>query len=199
MRNQHPLDPNTIVYSLTWFVLLFSYVIVATTVVYILYAENYNGKKLIEAHFFNAGPTNFYVFGVHFKDPLTFYVLNLIFFSNSLFLNVNIAVIQPLFQKITVVDQYEIEFSTRVTLSIIVLIYDVWSAIRSVISLVGVTSNIIFFLSNTMGFLIGDIFIKNLYLKYPHKMNFRYDKPAKVSSTVSAGSLFKFNSPHSLY
>lgn len=177
MRNQKKdIEPNTVVYSLVVFTMLFSYVIVATTIAFVMNVANYNGVKLTESSFFTASSADFYLLGIHFKDPFTFYVLNLVFFSNSLFLNINIFIVQPLFQKVLFSNNPTIEHSIKLGLSILVVIYDIWTALRSVISLIGVTSNFTFFLSNSIGFLLGDTFIKYLYLTYPERVNFKYER-----------------------
>lgn len=175
-NNKKHIEPNTVVYSLVVFTMLFSYAIVATTIAFVMNVANYNGVKLTESSFFTASSTDFYLLGIHFKDPYTFYVLNLVFFSNSLFLNINIFIVQPLFQKVLFSNNPAIEHTIKLGLSVLVVIYDIWTALRSVISLIGVTSNFTFFLSNSIGFLLGDTFIKYLYLTYPERVNFKYER-----------------------
>lgn len=158
-------------------------------------------KVFYNSTFFQSG-NKFTILGLNFDSRGYFYIFMGFFFLNSLIFNLNVSVINPVFQRIVfnMNDNVEISSEQQFRLSALLVIYDVWSAFRSLFSIIGVTSNIWFFLSNTMGFLIGDLFIRNMYIKYPESFKFNYHKISGPTPKVMPGSapLFTSSIMHSI-
>lgn len=142
-----------------------------------------NGETIFgDSDFFSAGP-EFTLMGLTFNDKSQFRAMNFFFFLNSLLYYLNVSVINPIFSRI--INNAVLRVSPKVAsyLSLLLIVYDLWNAFRSFFTIIGVTSNLMFFISNTLGYLIGDIVIKNIYLMYPDLLKYEYiDEP---DSTVS--------------
>ena len=158
--------------------LVLSYISLIVMLSYMAMIKSIDNKSIFtDSKFFSSGH-RFSLLGMDFDDIRYFRAFNVFFFINSLLYYLNISVINPIFSRI--VNSNILRISNRVasSLSILLIIYDTWNAFRSFFSIIGITSNFYFFLSNTAGYLVGDIMIKNIYLKYPDLLKYEYiDEP----------------------
>lgn len=122
---------------------------------------------------------NFEMLGIKFQDKLGLYIFFLFFFAiHSFIATINSKVIDPIFRRLT----YSTS-SSAVPLAMpqhrviyrILIFYDIWLVIKQVINLLGILSNFGFFISTSLGFLVGDVFINYMYINYPELFFFHED------------------------
>jgi hypothetical protein len=127
--------------------------------------------------FFSFGG-RFSLLGVEFEDQGLYNGLGFFFFFNSLFGTLNSNVIAPVFSRLIFSHPTEQECHgseyriDNTTLYVILIFYDLWLAVRGLFNLLGILSNIGFFIATSMGFLLGDIVIKYIYINDPEMLNF---------------------------
>jgi hypothetical protein len=127
--------------------------------------------------FFSFGG-RFSILGVEFEDQNLYTGLGFFFFFNSLFGTLNSNVIAPVFNRLIFSHPSERECHSKkyridnATLYTILIFYDLWLAVKSLFNLLGILSNLGFFIATSIGFLIGDIVIKYIYINDPYILNF---------------------------
>lgn len=159
-----------------YILIVVSYVLLILTFIALGVIQNNAGQTVYSDSDFFKLNSKFTLLGIEFDHRPYFALFAIIFFMNSLLYWINIAVINPLFSRIIFAynGSGKIPSNTRLFLSTLLLFYDLWNAFRSLLSILGVTSNIVFFIASTLGYLVGDIAIKNLYLIYPDYFRYEY-------------------------
>lgn len=156
--------------------MLLSYLIIISIFVFLSQITTTLGEHVFVDSTFFSGGSKFTILNLEFNNVAYFYIFNFFFFLNSVVYYVNTAIISPLFNKLifTYNDDMKISSRSKTFLTSLLFVFDLWSAFRSLLSIIGITSNIYFFISNTVGFLVGDIMIKYLYIQYPSKFIYDY-------------------------
>lgn len=121
----------------------------------------------------------FQLLGVTFQNQ-TFYIgLCFFFFFNSLLSQLNSNIISPVFSRLIFSHPDEREHHgknatlAKQTLYFILVAYDVWHVGRSLFSLLGILSNLGFFIATSLGYLMGDLGVKIVYINWPELLNFK--------------------------
>lgn len=117
----------------------------------------------------------FDLLGVRFNNPSLFNGLAIFFFFNSLMSTFNYSVISPIFSRIMYASPNDPALPEGVSqrqLFIILTLFNIWSVVRSLFNLLGLLSNISFFIATSAGFLIGDWLTKYVYITSPTLFNF---------------------------
>lgn len=183
-------DPHYMVIGL----LIVSYIILICLVYFLSIMENSTGQKFFrDSPFFTSG-YKFSMFSIDFENKHYFNVLCFFFFINSFIFNLNLSVINPLFQRLIFNKKVEVDAQTQGYLSFVLFVYDVWSVFRSFFAIVGMVSNVWFFVWNSVGFLAGDLLIRNLYIKYPDSFKFDYSGPVKIHTVQVTNNQMKTSS-----
>lgn len=170
------MDPHTVVIVL----IIVSYISMIILINFMGTMATPSGDKFFTNSTFFTSGYQFTMFGLDFENRHYFNVLCFFFFFNSLVFNLNVSIINPLFQRIIFMQEVEIDKKTQGFLSLLLLLYNVWSVFRSLFALVGMTSNVWFFMWNSIGFLLGDLVIRNIYIMKPHTFKFDYTAPVKA-------------------
>lgn len=133
------------------------------------------GSIYTESTFFNGG-TRFVILGVTIEDSGYFVALIFFFFINNFLSQLNNQIISPLFGRIIFAYREDIKISTRakIFLYTILPVFNTWSSFRNLFSILGITSNIWFFIANSLGFIIGDTVIRILYITHPKMFVYDY-------------------------
>jgi len=140
----------------------------------------------VESPFFTFGG-KFTLLGLVYNDESFYLGLNFAFFFNSLFATLNNNIVAPVFSRMIMShsDENECHGSdykfSKTYLYIILVVFDTWTVVRSLFNLLGILSNIGFFLATSAGFLIADISVKYIYINHPEQLNFHPKNYAQVS------------------
>lgn len=162
-------------------VLLISFSVALGFIIFIWNLEVSDGISFIgNSTYFRPGP-KFEILGVDFDNQGKFTAFAVFFAMVSFLYHLNMTLINPLFQRLVYDPKMKVEKQTRRFLATLLIFYDVWIAFRNVISVIGLTSNFYFFIAGTVGFLVGDLFIRLMIILNSEFFVFNYSKDA-VSS-----------------
>lgn len=153
-----------------------SYVVLIAMIIGILVIQNDEGKKIFhDSDFFNFD-NSFTILGIQFNDRGQMIVFVVFFFVNSLLYYINIGIIVPLFNQLIIKSNSHTEMNkrTQTCLFFLLVVYDLWASFRNFFSIIGLTSHISFMLANTLGYLVGDIFVKYRYISSPQELKFDF-------------------------
>ena len=121
----------------------------------------------------------FALLGVTFENQ-TFYVgLCFFFFFNSFISQLNSNIVAPVFSRLIFSHPDEDEHHgngpglSKSMLYFILVTYDIWSVARSLFGLLGILSNFGFFIGTSLGYLVGDLGVKYIYINWPEILNFK--------------------------
>ena len=135
----------------------------------------------------------FALLGVTFQNQ-TFYVgLCFFFFFTSLVGQLNTNIVSPVFSRLIFSHPDEDEHHgngpglSKSMLYFVLLAYDLWSVARSLFGLLGILSNFGFFIATSLGYLVGDLAVKYVYINWPRVLNFE-SKGYRTIPMNSAGA-----------
>ena len=121
----------------------------------------------------------FALLGVTFNNESFYAGLCFFFFFNGIFGQLNTNIIAPVFARLVFSHPEEDEHHgcnlslRKSTLYWILIAYDVWAVARSLFGLLGILSNFGFFIASSLGFLVGDLGVKYIYINSPETLNFK--------------------------
>lgn len=152
--------------------------LVASWILFIIMFILLSSFELFSKSLFFSFGGKFSLLGVTFEDQSFYISLGFLFFFNSFLSTLNINIIAPVFSRIMFSHPEEEECHNenyrldKETLYYILFFYDTWLVVRSLFNLLGILSNIGFFIATSMGFLIGDLTVKYIYINDPMLFNF---------------------------